>query len=398
MRASHLRRPRPVLSAAVAGLVGLGAIVGATLVAGSSAYAAPAAVNLGSAADFGVLGSTAVSNTGPTLITGQLGLSPNTSSSITGFPPGVASGATHAADGVAAQARSDARAAYIDLQNRGSQPGATVVTADLGGQTLVAGVYAGPLSLTGTLTLDGQNNADSVFIFTTDSTLITSTSSQVALINGADACRVFWRIGSSATLQTSTVFVGSILAEASITAVTGASVNGRLVALDGAVTLDSNVITRSVCDTAPPVTDTTTTDTSTTDTTTTDTTTAGTTADTTTAGTTAGTTTAGTTTPGSPVTETSTVSAPAPRTPVTDAATPGASTAPTSRAGGLVFTGPGLGGTGTGGTSSGSGLVFTGAGLATTGTPDGALVVIGLVVLMSGLALVAVTRRRALPR
>jgi LPXTG-motif cell wall-anchored protein len=136
--------------------------------------------------------------------------------------------------------------AYDDAAGRTP---ATTVSADLGGQTLVPGVYnsAAALALTGTLTLDGQNDPDAVFIFQAGSTLTTASSSNVALINGAQACHVFWQVGSSATLGTNSNFTGHVLALTSITATTGATINGQLLARNGAVTLDTNTITNDVC-------------------------------------------------------------------------------------------------------------------------------------------------------
>jgi hypothetical protein len=129
------------------------------------------------------------------------------------------------------------------------------VSADLGGQTLTPGVYnsATSLGLTGALTLDAQGNANAVFIFQAGSTLTTASASSVNLVNGAQACNVFWQIGSSATLGTASTFRGSILALTSITATTGATVDGRLLARNGATTLDSNTVTRAQCAApAPP--------------------------------------------------------------------------------------------------------------------------------------------------
>ncbi len=172
-------------------------------------------------------------------------MSPGTS--ITGFPPGVA--ASTATPTVAAQGQADSTAAYLDAKNR---VGAVETTANLGGLTLIGGVYAasakGPLGLTGTLTLDGEGNPNSVFIFQTDSTLITASGSNVLLINGAQPCNVFWQVGSSATLGTNSDFVGNILALASITVTTGTDVQGRALAQTGAVTLDTNTFVAPACD------------------------------------------------------------------------------------------------------------------------------------------------------
>lgn len=199
---------------------------------------------MGTAASFAVLGGTTVTNTGPSAISGNLGVSPNTA--VTGFPPGkVIHGTIHSADAVAAQAQHDVTTAYNDAAGR--SPSATV-GADLGGRTLAPGVYTGPtLGLTGTLTLNAHGNPNAVFVFQAGSTLITASTSKVALVNGANACNVFWKVGSSATLGTHSVFVGTVLALTSVSAKTGASVKGRLLARNGAVTLDTNTITSTSC-------------------------------------------------------------------------------------------------------------------------------------------------------
>lgn len=208
-------------------------------------FAAPP--TLGTAESFAVLGASTVTNTGPTVINGDLGLSPGTS--ITGFPPGtVVGGTTHATDEAAAQAQDDANAAYIDLAGQVCTTTFDVPT-DIGGLTLVPGVYcfASSAQLTGALTLDAEGNADAVWIFKMGSTLTTASSSSVVLINGAQNCNVFWKVGSSATLGTSTRFVGRVIALTSITLTTDARVSGSALALNGAVTLDSNTVTTSVC-------------------------------------------------------------------------------------------------------------------------------------------------------
>lgn len=233
-------------------LVALGVAV--TLIGAGSATPADAAaapVGLGTAETFAVLAGSTVTNTGPSVISGDVGVSPGTA--ITGFPPAtVTNGAIHVADAVAAQAQLDAATAYDDAAGR--SPTASV-TADLGGQTLVSGVYSGPtLGLTGTVILDAQGDPDAVFIFQAGSTLITETTSVVALANGAQACNVFWQIGSSATLGSSSTFVGTLLALTSVTANTGAAVSGRLLARNAAVTVDSNTITRPACAVAPTTT------------------------------------------------------------------------------------------------------------------------------------------------
>jgi hypothetical protein len=219
-----------------------------------SAAAQQAPVGLGTAGSFAVLAGTTVTNTGPSTISGDRGVSPG--SAVVGFPPGIVSnGVIHAADAVALQAQADVTTAYNDAAGRATT---ATVSADLGGQTLVSGVYTGgALGLTGTLTLDAQGDPNAVFVFQAASTLITASTSTVSLINGADPCNVFWQVGSSATLGTNSVFVGTVLALTSVAATTGATVQGRLLARNGEVTLDTNVITASNCAIAPPATTTT---------------------------------------------------------------------------------------------------------------------------------------------
>lgn len=204
------------------------------------ASAATESVSLGTAANFAVLGGSSVANTGPTVVNGDLGLSPGTS--VTGFPPGVVNGTIHVADGVAGEAQNDLLTAYNDAAGRAVT--ATVPT-ELGGTTLTTGVYNsanGEFSITGTLTLDGQGDPNAVFIFQSASTLDTASGSSVNLINGARAANVFWQVGSDATLGTNSVLAGTVLALTSATATTGAEVTGRLLVVNGVVTLDTNTV------------------------------------------------------------------------------------------------------------------------------------------------------------
>ena len=217
------------------------------------------APGLGVASSFAILGASTVTNTGPTVVTGDLGVSPG--SAVTGFPPGIVVGGTiHAADAVAAQAQADATVAYNNLAGQACDTDKT--GQDLGGQTLTTGVYCFNTSaqLTGILTLDGQGDPNAVFIFKIGSTLTTASASSVLLINGASACNVFWQVGSSATLGTGTTFVGTIIALASNTLTTGVSLSGRAIALTGAVTMDTNTISTAGC-AAPPTSTPTATDT-----------------------------------------------------------------------------------------------------------------------------------------
>ncbi|MDQ1575429.1 MAG: hypothetical protein QOH55_579 [Microbacteriaceae bacterium] len=221
----------------VAGVAALATVV---LVGGglSAPSRSDAAVpGLGAAASYSVLGGSTVTNTGPTVLNGDLGVSPGTA--ITGFPPGIAVGATHAGDAQAAQAKLDLLTAYNAAA--ALTPTATLA-GDIGGQTFGPGVYhsASSLGITGTVTLDAHGDPNAVFTFQMGSTLITASASNVKLINGAQASNVFWQVGSSATLGTTTSFAGTIMALASITVTTGVTVDGRALALNGAVTLDSN--------------------------------------------------------------------------------------------------------------------------------------------------------------
>ena len=195
---------------------------------------------LGTAASFGVLGGSTVTNTGSTHVVGNVGVSPGTA--VTGFPPGTLTGVIHAGDAVALQAQRDVTVAYNNAAGQACDHDLT--GQDLGGLTLVPGTYCftAAAQLTGQLTLDGQGNSNAVFIFQIGSTLITASNASVLLINGAQPCRIFWQVGSSATLGTTTDFSGNILALASITLNTGATSNGGLYARTGAVTLDSNQI------------------------------------------------------------------------------------------------------------------------------------------------------------
>ena len=199
-----------------------------------------ASVNLGTAGNFGVLGGSTVASTGATVITGDLGVSPG--SAVTGFPPGIVNGTIHAGDAVAAQAQNDALTAYNTLL---AFTGATDLTGqDLGGLTLTPGAYNFNTSaqLTGILILDGQGLINPGFIIQIGSTLTTASASSMLLINGANYDNVFFQVGSSATLGTGTDFSGNIIALTSDTLNAGATVNGRVFAINGAVTLDGNTI------------------------------------------------------------------------------------------------------------------------------------------------------------
>jgi uncharacterized protein with beta-barrel porin domain len=230
------------LSARLAGVRGAVAALGLMVVAPTSSSHAQAP-SLGTAGSYGVLAGSTVTNTGPTVINGDVGVSPGLA--VTGFPPGTVTPpfTIHAGDAVAAQAQLDNIAAYNALSTR---PITTDLTGqDLGGKTLIAGVYGfnSSAQLTGTLTLNGQGNPNSVFIFDIGSTLTTASASRILLINGAQGGNVFFRVGSSATLGTSTSFTGDILALTSISLNNAATIScGDALAQNGAVTLINNTI------------------------------------------------------------------------------------------------------------------------------------------------------------
>jgi Ice-binding-like/PEP-CTERM motif len=215
------------------------AVIGAFYGA-SPALAMP---SLGTAQSFAVLGGSTVTNTGPTTIYGNVGVDPG--SAITGFyPPGtVAGGSIYGSGGVSNLAQSNALTAYNYLSNL---PFNTDLTGqDLGGLTLTPGVYyfSSSAGLTGTLTLDALTNTNALFVFQIGSTLTTAGNSLVNVIHGGANNGVYWDVGSSATLGTGTTFAGNILADQSITLTTGADILcGRAIALNGAVTMDTNAI------------------------------------------------------------------------------------------------------------------------------------------------------------
>ncbi len=197
---------------------------------------------------FAVFAGSTVKNAGLSVINGDVG-GAKTGNAITGFPPGVVNGTQHPGDAIALQAQADLTTAYFDAANR--IPGSTL-PQEIGGLTLGPGVYeqATDLAVTGTLTLDGQNEPNALFIFQT-ATLVTAAASVVTLVNGAQACNVFWQVGSAATLGPNTSFVGSIMAASSITLQTGAIVDGRVLARNGEVTLDTNTVTQPTCAGSP---------------------------------------------------------------------------------------------------------------------------------------------------
>lgn len=236
-----------------------------------SVFAAHARVDLLTADDFAVLAGSAVSDTGTTAIIGDVGLSPTGGTAITGLTCAEVTGTIYDTNGgyagggggstaclvtdasLLTAAKTSLATAYDDAAARTAAPD---IATNLGGTTLTDGTYhaaSGTFSITAgqTLTLDGEGNADAVFIFKMDSTLVTGSSSQVVLINDAQACNVYWQVGSSATLGTSTTLIGNILALTSITDNGGSTVEGRLLARDAAVTLNNTSVTKQTCVAAP---------------------------------------------------------------------------------------------------------------------------------------------------
>jgi|GEM_PF-822137 Ice-binding-like len=238
LTATPLRRLRKLHGAV---LLSAGLLAG--MIFTGVAVAAPATVGLGTAASYSVLAGSTVTNTGPTTMFGDLGLAPG--SSVTGAPHVL--GQTHVDDAVAIEAKLNLTTAYNAAASRPTEGSAGT---DLAGQRFTPGVRtaSGALLLSaGSVVLDAQGDPNAVFIFQIGSTLITGSNTSVQLVNGAQACNVFWQVGSSATLGTGTRFVGTIMAADTITANTAATIHGRLLAQTAAVNMDTNTITRSNC-------------------------------------------------------------------------------------------------------------------------------------------------------
>jgi hypothetical protein len=237
-----------------AGVLAAGAI---SLAAVSLPATASGGPSLGAARPFAALAGSTVTSTGLTVVTGDVGVSPGTG--ITGFPPGtVTDGAIHAGDATALQAMADASLAYAYLKGMPSIPANNLTGTNLGGLTLAPGVYTFNTSadLTGDLTLDAGGASDALFVFQIGSTLTTASNAHVSVINGGagyDESNLFWQVGSSATLGSGTTFTGNILAYASITLVTGTSMIGDALALNGGVSMDaSTVVSPALVGPTPP--------------------------------------------------------------------------------------------------------------------------------------------------
>ncbi len=224
--------------------------------AAAPAIASASAVNLGTASPFVVLAASGATNTGPSVLNGDLGVYAGTS--LSGFgSPAVVNGATHDDDAVAGKAQNDLTTAYDVAAGQPVKLGDNLTGTNLGNRTLQAGAYSFSSSaqLTGRLTLDAAGDPNAQFVFEIGSTLTTASGSSIRLINGASPCNIYWQVGSSATLGTTTSFMGNVLAHQSISLDDAATVQGRLLARDGAVTLIHNTINGSRCGTpttAPP--------------------------------------------------------------------------------------------------------------------------------------------------
>jgi Ice-binding-like len=207
-------------------------------------------VDLGTAGAFVALGGSTVTNTGPSVLNGDLGVAPGTA--LVGFGlPAVVNGATHANDGVAQQAQLDLTTAYNVAAGQPVAPANDLTGTNLGNRTLTAGAYrfTSSAQLTGALTLDAQGDPNAQFVFEIASTLITAPASSVVLINGASPCNVYWQVGSSATLDSTTVFQGNLMALADISLNNAATVTGRLLAQTGQISLINNVLNLGGCPT-----------------------------------------------------------------------------------------------------------------------------------------------------
>lgn len=228
---------------------GFGGIVLAAALALTAlpALAQAAPVNLATASPFVVLGGSGVTNTGASVLNGDLGVSPGTS--LPGFGEAVVNGVIHNNDEVAANAQLDVTNAYNVAAGTPVLPANDLSGENLGNRTLTAGAYryTSSAQLTGALTLDAQGNPNAQFVFEITAELTTAPASSVILVNGASPCNVYWQVGSSATLDTTTAFQGNLIALSDVSLNNGASVLGRVFARNGQITLIDNVLTRPLC-------------------------------------------------------------------------------------------------------------------------------------------------------
>jgi hypothetical protein len=231
-------------------LIGIALAMIAVLALPAAAQAAP--VGLGTAGPFVVLGATKVTNVGPSVLNGNLGISPGTE--LEGFGlPAVINGSTHATNEVAAKAQLDLTTAYDVAAGQSVLPANDLSGTDLGERKLAPGTYRynAAALLTGALTLDAEGDPNAEFVFQIGSQLTTESASSVLLVNGASPCNVYWQVGSSAVLGTTTSFQGSLMALTSISLNSNATVVGRMLARNGQVSLIENTLTRPLCATGP---------------------------------------------------------------------------------------------------------------------------------------------------
>nr|AIC65770.1 ice-binding protein 10 [Chloromonas brevispina] len=238
----HVRSGRSTLSASGAVNAASRSLVIETCGAGCSNV-------LLTADNFGALGASTVTNNGATYCYGSIGVSPGTS--MTGFTAANAEGSLDLGDTIAAKAQTDAHNGYVQLQTMPSS--ANLTGLDLGGLILGPGVYHFKVdaSFNGNLTLDAYHDSSAIFVFQTGTTLVTSANAIVTLVNGAQACNVYFAVGSSATLGANSTILGSVVAYMAITTTHGTNVNGSLIALNAAVTLDTNILTPTGACAAP---------------------------------------------------------------------------------------------------------------------------------------------------
>lgn len=200
-------------------------------------------VTLGTAGSFVVLSGETITNTGFTVINGNVGLYPG--SGITGFPPGIVNGVVHGTDAVAAQAKKDLNDAYADAAGKSGAP--IPLSGDLGGMTLTPGLYVSATSIeltSGDLMLDALGDEDAIWVFQIGTTFVSNVGRKVTLIGNARHDNVFWNVGTSATIGVGSVMVGNFLTQISISVQTGASMEGRFLTQTGSVTFDSNTVNR----------------------------------------------------------------------------------------------------------------------------------------------------------